>query len=73
MPEDHSNTSNDDEMDRLWWQVWTVLAVLVQFSLASSKELHEILACCRDQPIKSNRTVVELGYLTAVMGDLHYR
>jgi hypothetical protein len=29
--------------------------------------------CCDAQPIRTDRTVVELGYLTAVTGDLHNR
>lgn len=29
--------------------------------------------CCNDEPIKTNRTLVELGYLTAVKGDMHNR
>ena len=33
----------------------------------------ELLDCCHDQPVQPNRTVVKLGYLAAVKGDLSNR
>lgn len=32
-----------------------------------------IMTCCGDEPIQDNRTLVTLGYLTAVKGDLRNR
>ena len=40
---------------------------------AKAKDLEEILKCCGDAPIKRNRRVVEIGYLTAVKGAMHNR
>ena len=33
----------------------------------------ELLGCCQDQPVQPNRTVVKLGYLAAVKGELSNR
>ena len=40
---------------------------------ANSDELDILLDCCDDKPVKDNRTVVKLGYLAAVKGDLSNR
>jgi hypothetical protein len=32
-----------------------------------------LMTCCGDEPIRENRTLVTLGYLTAVLGDLRNR
>ena len=37
------------------------------------KEKDWLMTCCGDEPIRNNRTLVTLGYLTAVKGRLRNR
>ena len=52
-------------------KVLLTLAFLVN-CVKAEKDLVELLNCCKDDPLKEDRAVVELGYLTAVRG-LHNR
>ncbi len=57
--------------------VWTclVLSAVVsgQDQDGGSDKEDWLMTCCGDEPIRENRTLVNLGYLTAVKGDLRNR
>uniref|UniRef100_A0A0K2TAL9 Uncharacterized protein n=5 Tax=Lepeophtheirus salmonis TaxID=72036 RepID=A0A0K2TAL9_LEPSM len=36
-------------------------------------EVDPLLKCCGNVPLKKNRSIITLGYLTAVKGNMHNR